>query len=303
MTASFSDSALSSPPIWLTKIRRTFCVCAVYASQTPFALTGNGDLYMAVHHLLARRRRLLYVCSLVMLLLLQINAIARVPRRRSCHRLIRNEGWWHKVWTTCSDVRFKKTSRVSRATFHFILSRVGSVLQRQTVTEEPISPEERLGICLYRLGRGDYYYTIAEMVGRGVATVSFIVLEVCQVLVEYLWTESISSNMPKSREDFEGTILDMEELWQFPCCWVALDGCHIPIKCPPGGLEACKEYHNFKIFYSIVLMAMIDSHYRFVWGSCGYPGNSHDAIISGLQIFGIQSKMAFYPTWAKLLVK
>ena len=68
------------------------------------------------------------------------------------------------------DARFKKTLRVSQATFHFILSRVGQVLQRQTVTEEPISPEERLGICLYRLGRGDYYYTIAEMVGRGVAT-------------------------------------------------------------------------------------------------------------------------------------
>ena len=160
-------------------------------------------MQMAVHHLLARRRRLLYVCSLVMLLLSQRNAIACVPRPRSCRRLIRNEGWWHKVWITYSDVRFKKTFRVSRATFHFILSRVGKVLQRQTVTEEPISPEERLGICLYRLGRGDYCYTIAEMVGRGVATVSSIVLEVCQVLVEYLWTESISSNMPKSREDFE----------------------------------------------------------------------------------------------------
>ena len=157
-------------------------------------------MQMAVHCMLARRRRLLYACSLAMLLLSQRNAIARVPRRRSCRRLIRNEGWWHKVWTTYSDVRFKKTLRVSRARFNFILSRVGHVIQRPTVTEQPISPEERLGICLYRLGKGDYYYTIAEMVGRGIATVSSIVLEVCQVLAEYLWTESISINMPKSRE-------------------------------------------------------------------------------------------------------
>ena len=71
----------------------------------------------------------------------------------------------------------------------------------------------------------------------------------------------------------------MEEFWQFPCCWTALDGCHIPMKCPPGGLQSCKEYHNFKNFYSIVLMAMVDSHYRFVWDSCGFPGNSHDAVI------------------------
>ena len=27
-------------------------------------------------------------------------------------------------------------------------------------------------------------------------------------------------------------------------------------------------------------MAMVDSKYRFVWGRCGFPGNSHDAIIS-----------------------
>ena len=71
----------------------------------------------------------------------------------------------------------------------------------------------------------------------------------------------------------------MDEIWQFPYCWAGIDGCHIPMKCRPGGLQSSKEYHNFKIFYSIVLMAMVDSQYRFVWASCGFPGNSHDAII------------------------
>ena len=58
-----------------------------------------------------------------------------------------------------------------------------------------------------------------------------------------------------------------------------LSGCHIPIKCPSGGQEACREYQNFKNLYSIVLMSMVDAKYRSVWGSCGYPGNSHDSII------------------------
>ena len=53
------------------------------------------------------------------------------------------------------------------------------------------------------------------------------------------------------------------------------------MKCPggEGGLGASKEYHNFKNFYSIVLMGMVDSKYRFIWASCGYPGNCHDSII------------------------
>ena len=46
------------------------------------------------------------------------------------------------------------------------------------------------------------------------------------------------------------------------------------------------EYHNFKKFYSIVLMGLVGSHYRFVWGSCGFPGNSHDAVIFVQQTSG-----------------
>ena len=45
-----------------------------------------------------------------------------------------------------------------------------------------------------------------------------------------------------------------------------------------GGLESCKENHNFKN-YSIVLLAMVDTHYRFVWASSRFPSNSHDDII------------------------
>ena len=68
-------------------------------------------------------------------------------------------------------------------------------------------------------------------------------------------------------------------MWQFPFCWGALDGCHIPIKCPAGGAEACKEYHNFKKFYSVVIMAIVHAKYRFIRGSCRFPGNSHDSVI------------------------
>lgn len=69
----------------------------------------------------------------------------------------------------------------------------------------------------------------------------------------------------------------MEQLWQFPYAWAAIDGCQLPLKCPAGGAELRKEYHNFKNFYSIVLMAIVDAKYRFIWA--GFPGNSHDSII------------------------
>ena len=95
-----------------------------------------------------------------------------MKQNRRVRQLERNSGWFQKVWNTYDDQRFKSCCRISRETFNFILNRIGHHLTHDTTAEEPISPQERLGICLYRLSRGDYYHTIAEMTGRGLTTYS-----------------------------------------------------------------------------------------------------------------------------------
>ena len=40
-----------------------------------------------------------------------------------------------------------------------------------------------------------------------------------------------------------------------------------------------KQYHNFKNFYSIILLALVDPKYRFIWASVGAPGNTHDSTL------------------------
>ena len=206
---------------------------------------------------------------------------------RSCRRFLRNVGWFTNVRSTYSEKRFKETFRISRSTFMFLLGRIRNLIEKDTITEEPISPEGRLAICLYRLARGDYYFTMAEIVER---TVGYIVNEVTTAIVECLWEDTVKKHMPKSEDEFRSKILDMEEAWQFPCCWSAVDGCHIPIKCPPGGLESCKEYHNFKNFFSVVLMGMVDSKYRFVWASCGYPSIRMTQSFFSPMMYGIKSR-------------
>ena len=186
------------------------------------------------------------------------------PRQpRSCRRLIRNNGWWNKVWHQYSEKRFKRTLRVSRGTFLYILERIRHDIAKETVTEEPISPELQLAVCLYRLGKGDYLATIGEMTGIAEPTVCLIVIEVSEAIVNNLWHDHVESLFPKTRKEFLDKMVEMESLWQFPCCFGAIDGCHAPIKCPAGGRESNKEYHNFKNFYSVALMAIVDSQYRF----------------------------------------
>ena len=234
---------------------------------------------LSILHVLKSRWRILLQASLLSILLVSRPTKDHVRAQRSCRRLTRNDGWWHLVWTSYSNKRFKQTFRVSRGTFQYILLRIRADIEKQVVTEEPVSPECRLAICLYRLGRGDYLTTISEMTGLASPTICNITIEVSEAIVNNLWEDNVGKYFPSDEGEFLDKMVEMESLWQFPCCFGAIDGCHIPIKCPSGGREANKEYHNFKNFYSIVLMAIVDAKYRFIWASCGYPGNSHDSLI------------------------
>ena len=63
-----------------------------------------------------------------------------------------------------------------------------------------------------------------------------------------------------------------------------------------GGNEASKEYHNFKEFYSLVLMAFVDAKYQFIFANCGLPGNTHDSMIfQSTSIYRKISRGAFFP--------
>ena len=114
------------------------------------------------------------------------------------------------------ESKFKKTFRVSRKTFQNIFQPIRRRLAKETINEEPVSPEERLAVCLYRLARRDYYHTISQLSGLGIATVCNIVTEVSQAIVESLWTEHVTKHFPKSEKMFIDKMVDTEEFWQFP---------------------------------------------------------------------------------------
>ena len=131
------------------------------------------------------------------------NQLFTKKRNRSFRRLPRsNRFWWENVWNSYSDDRFKQIFRLSCSTFRFVLSHIRHKLVKEYVAEEPISPEKRLGICLYRLTRADYLYTVAEMAGLAESTVCKIVIEVCNAIIENLWADAVDRHFPKSVDDF-----------------------------------------------------------------------------------------------------
>ena len=84
------------------------------------------NLQMVLKNLAAWRRKVLNVCFLLLLISSQRNNVT--PVSRSCCRLTRNIGWWENTWNNYSEARFKKTFRVSRSTFRYILNRIAHFL-------------------------------------------------------------------------------------------------------------------------------------------------------------------------------
>ena len=126
------------------------------------------------------------------------------------------------VSASYDDARFKETLRVSRGTFLYILDAIRPDPERESVGGSPLSTELRLGICLYRLAIGDYYYTIAEMAGIGEATVCTTVIEVCKSIINNLWTSAVASIFPKIENEFREAMITMKEHWQFLCAFGAI---------------------------------------------------------------------------------
>ena len=143
-----------------------------------------------ITYITLRRRRL----RNLLFFLLQNEALSqsydriRSHHKRSCRRYLRNSGWFSNVWENYSDESFKTNFRVSRETFTSILRFIRDDRQREYPCEifESISPEERLGICLYLQGREDYYQTISELTGCGISTVRNITHKVSNLIVTKL---------------------------------------------------------------------------------------------------------------------
>ena len=60
---------------------------------------------------------------------------------------------------------------MTRGPFNWILTRIHYRLVEEKLIEEPLSPEFRLAITIFKLARGDYIYTVGEMAGFSKSTI------------------------------------------------------------------------------------------------------------------------------------
>ncbi len=77
---------------------------------------------------------------------------------------------------------------------------------------------------------------------------------------------SIVFQCPDTVEEWQQIAIGFKAQWNFPNCLGALDGKHINNRPPPG---TGSTFYNYKHTFSIVLMALVDSNYRFLYVDVG----------------------------------
>lgn len=170
---------------------------------------------------------------------------------------------------------FKTAVRMDPEMFFAVLGRLRHRIQKQdTWWREAIDPGTRLALTLKFYSTGEPYMSMCLAWYIAPNTISKIIKEVSEAIVaefsEELMTPPVTAvNWKKVADHFS-------DRWNFHHCLGALDGKHVALRMPK---KSGSIFFNFKHFYSIVLLALVDANYKFLWVDVGTNGACSDAQI------------------------
>ena len=211
----------------------------------------------------------------------------RRPRRRRPRWHVRphntpmmrmNHGHYTNLLQTLrleDEEQFYNFTRMTPRLFDEVLHRVTPLIGKQDTTfRKALEPGLKLALTLRFMAAGDNYRSLSFSFRCGASSISNFLGDVCDAITETYKDEVM--NPPQSVEEWRAIAQQFERRWNLPHCCGAIDGKHIAIKQPA---KSGAEYRNYKNFYSLVLFALVDADYKFVWIDLGGNGHHSDAQI------------------------
>ena len=206
---------------------------------------------------------------------------AKAPRTMFCRPwLLRREefGQYHQLMDELrrEDVAaFKNFLRVDPLLFQELVDRLTPrIRKKDTWFQKALPPGLKVAITLRHLATGDSYHSLMYYFRVAHNTISYLVKEVCEAIIAEYSDEVLE--IPSNPDEWRAKEELFNSRWQFPHTVGALDGKHVSIRKPNKGESM---YFNYKGYHSIVLMALVDADYKFVWVNIGCPGSCSDAQI------------------------
>lgn len=160
---------------------------------------------------------------------------------------------------------------MSKELFDVLLVYVEPYISHSKNHALPISPAERLAVTLRYLATGDSQQTICFSYCIGKSTMSSMLKETCMALWRCLKDKYLL--LPTTAVQWKNIASGFSSDWQLKNCIGALDGKHVRIQAPK---HSGSEFYNYKGYFSIVLLAVCDSKYKFTMVDVGASGHQSD---------------------------
>ncbi|KAL4705475.1 hypothetical protein ACJJTC_017335 [Scirpophaga incertulas] len=204
--------------------------------------------------------------------------IVKKRKKRKCwikqYLLLRDKLCNMNILSVLEPEDFRNYLRMDSAQFDHLLHLVTPYIQKQdTLFRDSVSAEQRLVVTLRFLATGNAYHDLKYSSLISEPLLSQIIPETCWAIYRCL---NNYIKMPETETEWEETAADFERLWNFSHCIGACDGKHVAIERPP---ESGSLFYNYKGFFSVVLFAVVNANYEFLYVQTGTNGSLHDGAI------------------------
>lgn len=135
------------------------------------------------------------------------------------------------------------------------------------------------------LATGESFHSLAFSYRISPSSISTFVPQVLQALKRKLLPRFLPN---PNKIDWETKAEEFWDRWDFPNVVAALDGKHVRIVAPN---QTGTLFYNYKGYFSIVLLAMVDANYKFLVVDVGSYGKEGDAGIFNKSEMGQLVKM------------
>ncbi|CAH1959144.1 unnamed protein product [Acanthoscelides obtectus] len=171
------------------------------------------------------------------------------------------------------EEKFQSYFRLTRERFSFVLSLVEEDITSSSYNrvKEPITAAEKLALTLRFLATGESYRSLSFGYRISHSAISKIVPKVLAALQ----TKLVPLFLPPPEEIRWAQKADeFWKRWSFPNCIASIDGKHVRIVAPA---KSGSLYFNYKGYYSVVVLAMVDANCKFLIIDVGSYGKEGDA--------------------------
>ena len=236
----------------------------------------QGVLLLQIHRLIQQDQ----AQDLHDLLQIQRNLRNRRRRQRSVWVrpwLLRREAFGHynvlmQELATESESDFINFMRMDPRMFAEVVERVTPRIQRQdTNFRRALEPGLKVAVTLRHFASGQSYRGMAYNWRVAHNTISKFIKEVSDAIVAEYAGEVVV--LPATPEEWQVLADQFGARWNFSHAIGAIDGKHVRVKKPPNSGSV---FYNYKHYFSILLLALVDADYKFLYVEVGANGSCSD---------------------------